>query len=74
MNGRGPVVPVLPTAEEDCQTVMASLDWAREMVRKVIRYSHDAYSKSNLKSIANAMDPELNPRIGPVYQRRRVHG
>jgi len=70
-----PPTPIpAPTLASDLATLMAALDWARGMVRKVILFSNDPYSKSNLTSIANAMDPELNPRLGPVYERNQSHG
>lgn len=59
---------------DDITILMASLDWARDTIRKIMNYGGDSYVKSNLMAIANAIDPALNPRIKPIYERRRLDG
>jgi hypothetical protein len=62
-----PEVP--PT--DDLSIVRASLDWSRDKLEKLCRYSTDQYTVSNLRSIAAAMDPAKNPRLKSVYERRK---
>ena len=63
------------TPATDIATLVASIDWARGMIRMVILLcGGNRYITSNLTSIANGLDPDLNPKLKPVFERHQNHG
>ena len=55
----------------DVSTLVACIDWSRDKLEKLMKYSGDKYTLSNLGAIIASMDPEKNPKIKSVYDRHR---
>ena len=55
----------------DVSTLVACIEWSRDKLEKLSKYSEDTYTVSNLGAIIASMDPEKNPKIKSVYDRHR---
>ena len=54
---------VAPKSCERCDRLLEAMQWARERLWNVQELTDDHHIHASLEAIANALDPEKNPKI-----------
>jgi hypothetical protein len=60
--------------EEDITKLLLTLEWAADKLGKLIHHrccAKDEFTQRNLRTIRNALLPETNPKIAPIFKRYR---